>query len=591
MLIISNNLTLLWTAVGAIASVVCTLITIQTVWRNGQKRKEAVIRSCNDLSEAMSIGEINTLLNNVITICNEKKCNSDSIMELQNKLQFITKEVATKWNEMKLQLKTPKHLKLYDQLESIMTGYQFCIRDVETIVSILGCKTMDDIENYVSEGNTDEIKDIIKATKSSYQNKLEYVSQIISLRFKDLELPDYAARIRSLETVYGDKDSFFVRLLALTGDALAQCLVGDYYDNQNQFKKALFWYKKSAKQDFPIAQYNLGVYYEKGLGEEKNEKEAFLWYRRSAEQGLAVAQFNLGVCYDNGIGVEKNEKEAFVCYKKSSVQGFAEAQFNLGVCYEKGIGIEPNAKEAFFWYRRSAEQGLAIGQYYTGVCYDNARGVEGNKTKAFLWYKKAAKNGNVWALYNLGIFYERGIGGIETEEKEAFICYKESAELGLAEAQYNLAVCYQNGRGVEIDEKEAFAWYKKSAEQGLADACYNVGYCYLMGIGCPQNYESAFSWFNKTLEKGNGFELAKDAAYNAGLMLFNGMISGGNYLDYFINAAQRGDNLSQNVLGYCYENGKGVKEIDIEKAKYWYRKAAEKNNQEAIASLARLTAN
>ncbi len=579
------------TIVSVAAAVIAAFVALLSISWHKQKQDEMLKQAYSELCDAISVGEINAVLNNAMAIINKKETDGNGLIVIQNQLQSIVRNVNAKWNRLNLLLLSSRQNELTEKTGATIQEYLFCLRDVETIVSILGCKSMADIDKYVSESNTDEIKDIIKVTKLSYQNKFEFVSQIISLRFKDLELPNYAARIRSLETVYGDKDSFFVRLLALTGDALAQCSVGDYYDNQKQFKKACFWYMKSAKQDFPIAQYNLGVYYEKGLGEEKNEKEAFLWYRRSAEQGLAVAQFNLGVCYDNGIGVEKNEKEAFVCYKESAEQGFAEAQYNLAVCYEKGIGVEPDVKEAFFWYRKSAEQGFALAQYCIGLCYDNGRGVEENKIKAFLWYKKAAKNGNVWDLYNLGIFYERGIGGIETEEKEAFICYKESAELGLAEAQYNLAVCYQNGRGVEIDEKEAFAWYKKSAEQGLADACYNVGYCYLMGMGCPQNYESAFSWFNKTLEKGNSFELAKDAAYNIGLMLFNGMISGGNYMDYFINAAQSGDDLAQNMLGYCYENGSGVKEIDIEKAKYWYRKAAEQNNKEAIASLARLTAN
>lgn len=579
------------TMVSVAAAVIAAFVALLSISWHKRKQDEMLKQACSELCDAISVGEINAVLNNAMAIINKKQADSNSLIVIQNQLQLIVRNVNAKWNRLKVLLLSSRQNKLSEKMEAIVQEYLFCLRDVETVVFLLGSSTCAEVEMSVVDDNSDEIKDILKATKSLCQNKYEFVSQIISLRFNDLELPDYATTIRSVWTNRGEKDGIFViRLRALTGDALAQCSVGDYYNNQKQFKKALFWYRKSAKQDFPIAQYNLGVYYEKGLGEEKNEKEAFLWYRRSAEQGLAVAQFNLGVCYDNGIGTEKNEKEAFVCYKKSSVQGFAEAQYNIGVCYEKGIGIEPNAKEAFFWYRKSAEQGFVIAQYYTGVCYDNARGVEENKTNAFLWYKKAAKNGNVWALYNLGIFYERGIGGIETDEKEAFICYKESAEQGLAEAQYNLAVCYQNGRGVEIDEKEAFTWYKKSAEQGLADACYNVGYCYLMGIGCSQNYERAFNWFNKVLEKDYSFELAIDAAYNIGLMLFNGMISGGNYLDYFINAAQCGDNLSQNVLGYCYENGKGVKEIDIEKAKYWYRKAAEQNNQEAIASLARLTA-
>ena len=46
-----------------------------------------------------------------------------------------------------------------------------------------------------------------------------------------------------------------------------------------------------SKEDVIIAQYNLGVMYDKGQGVPQNHKTAVKWYRLAAEQGDARAQF------------------------------------------------------------------------------------------------------------------------------------------------------------------------------------------------------------------------------------------------------------------------------------------------------------
>lgn len=43
-----------------------------------------------------------------------------------------------------------------------------------------------------------------------------------------------------------------------------------------------------------------------------------------------MAQYNLGVCYDRGNGVTKNAEEAVKWYRKAAEQGYAKAQDSLG---------------------------------------------------------------------------------------------------------------------------------------------------------------------------------------------------------------------------------------------------------------------
>ena len=55
------------------------------------------------------------------------------------------------------------------------------------------------------------------------------------------------------------------------------------------FLTSLSWLNKSAKQNNVEAQYNLGVYYERGYGVPKNLDKAKEWYQLAANQGLEQA--------------------------------------------------------------------------------------------------------------------------------------------------------------------------------------------------------------------------------------------------------------------------------------------------------------
>jgi hypothetical protein len=70
-----------------------------------------------------------------------------------------------------------------------------------------------------------------------------------------------------------------------------------------------------------------------------------------------MAQYNLGVCYDNGVGVVKNEAEAAKLFRKAAEQGHAEAQSALGVCYYNGEGVVKNDSLAYQWFLLASANG------------------------------------------------------------------------------------------------------------------------------------------------------------------------------------------------------------------------------------------
>eukprot|EP00729_Bicosta_minor_P032828 gene32828-biopygen3824 len=189
---------------------------------------------------------------------------------------------------------------------------------------------------------------------------------------------------------------------------------------EKEFKR--MWklvHDRSPGRHTPVAQYSLGVMYDKGKGVEQDHVEAVKWYRKSAEAGYAMAQLCLANMYENGEGVEQDHVEAAKWLGTSAVAEFAMAQYSMGGAYLDEKGVKQDYVEA----------GYAIVQCNLGNMYDNGEGVEQDHVEAAKWYQKAA-------------------------------------EAGHARAQYNLGLKYYNGKGVEQDFAKMLKWLQLAAVQG-----------------------------------------------------------------------------------------------------------------------------
>ena len=69
--------------------------------------------------------------------------------------------------------------------------------------------------------------------------------------------------------------------------------------------------------------------YANGKGVKQDYLKASKWFRKSAEQGKPEAQFNLACMYRKGRGVKEDESEAVKWYKKAADQGYEVAKFQL----------------------------------------------------------------------------------------------------------------------------------------------------------------------------------------------------------------------------------------------------------------------
>lgn len=134
---------------------------------------------------------------------------------------------------------------------------------------------------------------------------------------------------------------------AITGDASAQYALGLSYANED-YAKAVKWYRKAAEQGHAGAQYALGHYYHFGVRLENSR-----WGH------LHCFLVNMGFF------AEHNKIEAVKWWRKAAAQNHAGAQNWLGRCYADGDGVGRDVAEAVKWYRKAVEQGYVI-EFYNG---------------------------------------------------------------------------------------------------------------------------------------------------------------------------------------------------------------------------------
>lgn len=121
-------------------------------------------------------------------------------------------------------------------------------------------------------------------------------------------------------------------------------------------------YGAAADEGNALAQANLGVMYEGGLGGlPRSDRDAARLYRLSADQGFAAGQSNLAKFYNAGRGgLARNDAEAVRLWRLAAEAGNPEAQNNLGAMYAEGRGGVPrDMGEAIRFWRQAADAGIA----------------------------------------------------------------------------------------------------------------------------------------------------------------------------------------------------------------------------------------
>jgi hypothetical protein len=113
----------------------------------------------------------------------------------------------------------------------------------------------------------------------------------------------------------------------LTDDELEELAKQGFdYGRKENYKKAVAFMRKAAEGGYAIAQYEMGYYYDRGLGVPQDIKTAVEWWHKAAEQGIKNAIFNLAICYESGDGVPCDRKTVLKYYKRGAELGHEKSK-------------------------------------------------------------------------------------------------------------------------------------------------------------------------------------------------------------------------------------------------------------------------
>jgi TPR repeat protein len=213
-----------------------------------------------------------------------------------------------------------------------------------------------------------------------------------------------------------DKVNAFIWLstAAQKNHKVAQNKLGYMYEKSEipalkDIPQAIREYYKSAKQDYDLAQLNLGMHFNNSL-DDASYKRAFFWYTKAMNNGNVAAMNNIANMYYFGQGIKKSYKMAANLYLKAAKLGDKLAQYNLSMMYYSGEHFKKNGDLSFYWLKESAKQNYSIAQIKLANFYKEGNNSLVNKDhkKALYWYFKAAKQNYAPAQYYVGYYYFKG---------------------------------------------------------------------------------------------------------------------------------------------------------------------------------------
>jgi TPR repeat protein len=148
----------------------------------------------------------------------------------------------------------------------------------------------------------------------------------------------------------------------------------------------------------------------------------------------------------------------------------------------------------------------------------------------------------------------------------------------VAHGMFYIGNVYLSGKGVQQNKAKAANWFRQAAEEGDADAQAELGYMYDRGEGVPQNKAEAVKWYRRAAEQGHA-----KAQNNLGIMYMKGedvAQDKAEAVKLWKQAAEQRCVAAQSNLGKMYNLAQ-----DKDKAKHWYKLAAEQGDPKAQSIL------
>ncbi len=382
-----------------------------------------------------------------------------------------------------------------------------------------------------------------------------------------------------------------LRKLAVDGNLESQKkLAFEYFmgkNRQRNYKLAVYWFRKAAKQGDAFAQFNLAVCLTKGYGVEKNRYAAFLLCNEAAKE-LPEAMFMLAKFYITGVISPEPRKQKTIYPNKDKATSilkelvekynYKEATYELAkiLLIKKGDN-EKEKQYAIKLLNDAIKKKDSYAMNLLADCYYSGNGVQQSFKKMFYWLKQASLLDNNQAIARLGYCYWHGYG-TKPNRKLAFKLFKHAANANVPMAMNQMGDLYASGQFVEENLTTAIEWYKKAAENSNIQAMFTLGTYYVKGIYFKRDLQKASRLFHKASLLNHS-----RAQYEFALMLLAGagVKTNFNLAFYWFQKSALNDYApAQRELANCYIEGIGTIK-DETKAILWLKEAAKNGDRKA----------
>ncbi|MGD2117915.1 MAG: SEL1-like repeat protein [Chromatiales bacterium] len=399
--------------------------------------------------------------------------------------------------------------------------------------------------------------------------------------------------------------------------------------------QALVWLQKAVEQNHPFAMYVLALQYSSGHLIEQNHEKAQLLFEQAAAAGIDIANTNLGIIHEKGLGTEPNKNLAKKHYQlaaendepyaanelgrlllaeheyplakkwfqKAADQDLAPAKFNLGLMNLLGLGMPKDKKAAYLLIDEAAAAQVPKAMAAKGRMYllglngpiDQPQAKKlliqaytaGEKNAALSLVSFEPDNEQTWVDSDeIGKTLSAGIAldepfaktamGIrhllfarnDVDRQTGLQLVKAAATDGNSVAQYFMGVIYNFDGVVPTDYNMAARWYRAAADNGMYEAKFRLAYLYYQGKGVQKDLEKFFTLISEVAKIGHQI-----ARYDIAVAYRNGEGVKKNQtlaLRKFKELAEEGMPLARYELAriYAHKNS-GV--TDEKKARYWLK--------------------
>ncbi|MFW5793962.1 MAG: tetratricopeptide repeat protein [Bacillota bacterium] len=214
----------------------------------------------------------------------------------------------------------------------------------------------------------------------------------------------------------------------------------------SSFLQAFTYIKRAIESKSPKAYFWLGLYYELGIGTDKNTSEAIKAYKNAIQLGNNASRYKLANLLYKHIHTTKLSKRKqsaifqeikellFTYLTNVDSDNRLKAMYLLGDLYQEDNFADKSAKTSRYYYELAAENGYAKAM---NRLYELFK--EEDFDRALMWLKKACENpSDGEELYLLANLYETGYKSINKDLVKAENLLTKAAELNYSKAKEKL---------------------------------------------------------------------------------------------------------------------------------------------------------